>query len=55
MSEARPIMRADALRRAVSDWAAQGFTVRVEPDGAIVVTPPQRNAGDDFDLVDMRR
>lgn len=55
MSEARPVMRASDIRRAVSDWAAQGFTVRVEPDGAIVVMLPQKSGGDDFDLVDMRR
>lgn len=56
MGEARPIMRPSDIRRAVSEWAAQGFAVKVDPDGSITVTPavPQRSA-DDFDLVDMRR
>ena len=56
MGEPRAVMRASDIRRAVSEWAAQGFAVKVDPDGTITVTPPgpQRPA-DDFDLVDMRR
>lgn len=56
MGDARPIMRAADIRRAVSEWAAQGFAVKVDPDGTITVTPPTpTRLADDFDLVDMRR
>lgn len=56
MGETKMIMRPSDLRRAVAEWAAQGFHVRIDPDGAINVSPasPQQPA-DDFDLVDMRR
>lgn len=56
MGEHRPIMRPADIRRAVSEWAAQGFAVRVHPDGTITVTPPAPSpAVDEFDIVDMRR
>lgn len=56
MGEPRPILRPADLRRAVSEWAAQGFAVKVEPDGTITVTPPMHTPpADGFDVVDMRR
>lgn len=52
----RPIMRPSELRKAVTEWCAQGFAVKVSPDGSITVTPPPVNLGlDRFDMVDMRR
>ena len=55
MGEPR-IFKPSELRRAVSDWAAQGFSVEVRPDGTIRVEPPKRGPEpDEFDLVDMRR
>lgn len=39
MGEQRPIMRPSDMRRTVSEWAAQGFSVAIEPDGRIVVKP----------------
>ncbi|WP_182442190.1 hypothetical protein [Cereibacter sphaeroides] len=55
MTDARPVMRAADIRRLAMELAERGCTVRVEPDGAIVATPPAAKGGDDFDLVDMRR
>ena len=34
------IMRPSDIRRAVSEWVAQGFAVTVQPDGTITITPP---------------
>ena len=51
----RPVMRPSDIRKAVAEWASQGFAVVVEPDGTIRVTPPVSGAGDAFDMVDMRR
>ncbi|MCJ8139599.1 hypothetical protein [Falsirhodobacter halotolerans] len=49
-------MRAADVRRAVKEWAGMGFTVVVEPDGKITVTPPSaQEPKDAFDIVDMRR
>lgn len=50
----RPFKPAD-LRRAVTEWAERGFSVRIEADGAITVTPQPVRPRDDFDLVDMRK
>lgn len=56
MGEMKPIMRPSDIRRAVTEWATQGFAVRVDPDGTITITPPAAPpTGDAFDLVDMRR
>lgn len=52
--DARPFKPAD-LRRAVTEWAERGFSVRIEADGAITVTPQPVRPRDDFDLVDMRK
>jgi hypothetical protein len=50
------IMRPSDLRKAVSEWAAQGFLVSILPDGTITITPPpQQPTGDAFDMVDMRK
>lgn len=35
-----PIMRPSELRKAVTEWCAQGFAVKVDRDGSITVTPP---------------
>lgn len=52
----KPIMRPSELRKAVTEWCAQGFAVKVDTDGSITVTPPApRQSGDAFDMVDMRR
>lgn len=52
----RPIMRPSDIRRAVSEWAAQGFAVRVAPDGTISVTPPAaRDEGTAFDMLDFKK
>lgn len=52
----RPIMRADVLRRAVNEWTSRGCTVVVEPDGKMTISPPRvTDAGDEFDLADLRR
>ncbi|MDB6454752.1 hypothetical protein [Falsirhodobacter sp. 20TX0035] len=56
MGELRPIMKPADIRRAVSEWAAQGLRVQVKPDGTITVEPaamPQ--TGDAFDAVDFTR
>lgn len=56
MGDQRPILKPADLRRAVSEWAAQGFSVKVEPNGTITVTPPAHTLpADSFDIVDMRR
>ena len=34
------IMRPSDIRRAVSEWVAQGFAVTVQPDGTITINPP---------------
>jgi hypothetical protein len=50
------VMRPSDIRRAVSEWVAQGFAVIVHPDGTIAITPPpQQPTGDAFDMVDMRK
>ena len=52
----RPVYKPAALRRAVTEWAAQGFSVRIEPDGSVLITPPTAQPSQDpFDLVDMKR
>ena len=46
MGEMKPIMRPSDIRRAVTEWATQGFAVRVDPDGTITITQPaRRNPG----------
>lgn len=57
MGDMKPIMRPSDIRRAVSEWAAQGFAVTVEPDGRITVQPaaPPGSKPDAFDMVDFRR
>lgn len=51
----KPLRPAD-LRKAVSEWASQGFTVQIAPDGSMTVIPPQPPAkGDPFDLVDFAK
>lgn len=53
--EMRPVMRPADIRRAVTEWASQGFAVKVDPDGTISVTPPQRHDNSDpFDQLDFR-
>jgi hypothetical protein len=53
---ARPIWRPAELRKAVTEWAAQGFSVTIDPDGSIHVSPSAtKETGDPFDLVDMKR
>lgn len=55
MGEPRPVMRPSELRKAITEWASQGFAVRVEPDGTINVTPPQKHDGSDpFDQLDFK-
>lgn len=45
------IMRPSDIRRAVSEWVAQGFAVTVQPDGTITITPPTpKPSGDAFDM-----
>jgi len=39
-----PIMRPSELRKAVTEWCAQGFAVKVDRDGSITVTPPAPQA-----------
>jgi hypothetical protein len=51
----RPIMRPSDIRRAVSEWAAQGCTIEISPDGTIRVAPVGAPPTDPFDLVDMTR
>lgn len=56
----RPIrdqpFRPSDLRRAVSEWAAQGLSVTIKPSGEIVVTPPSiKPDTDPFDAVDFTR
>jgi len=56
MGDARPIMRPSDIRRAVSEWAAQGFSVTVDPDGRIHVEPPSTmQKPDSFDQIDFKR
>lgn len=56
MSAPRAIMRPSDLRRAVTDWVAQGCTVEIMPDGTVKVAPPSQGPERDaFDLVDMKR
>lgn len=53
---ARPMWRPADLRKAVTEWAAQGFSVTIEPDGKVHVTPPAPGGDlDDFDQVDFKR
>ena len=52
----RPIMRPSDIRRAVTEWVAQGFAVTVDRDGRITVQPPAPTGKPDaFDLVDFGR
>lgn len=52
----RPVFKPADLRRAVAEWAAQGFSVRIDPDGSVIVTPPSPQPPQDpFDLVDLKR
>lgn len=56
MTTRQPIFRPADLRKAVSEWAAQGFVVQIAPDGSLTVTPPQQpEKRDQFDLVDFSR
>ncbi|WP_406735875.1 hypothetical protein [Thioclava sp. GXIMD4215] len=49
------VFRPADLRRAVTEWVAQGFHVRVGADGSIDVKPAEQTSKDEFDLVDMKR
>lgn len=49
----KPALTATELRKAVSEWAAQGFAVKIERDGAITVTPPQPVASGTVQPVDL--
>ena len=52
----RPLFRPADLRKAVTEWAAQGFTVTVTSDGSITVKPAApATARDEIDLIDFRR
>lgn len=53
---AKPIFRPADMRRAVSEWVSQGFSVEIKPNGAILVLPAAVEAsGDQFDMVDFKR
>lgn len=52
----RPVFKPADLRKSVTEWAAQGFSVRIDPDGTVTITPPAAQPPQDpFDLVDMKR
>lgn len=52
----KPIWRPADLRKAVTEWAAQGFSVTIDPDGKIHVTPPGPEISvEPIDLVDFKR
>lgn len=53
----RPVLKPADLRRAVSQWVAEGCTVRIDPDGTIIVTPPGQRDDEpnQFDLIDFKR
>lgn len=56
-TEKRPFARDADLRRAVTEWAMQGFAVKVKTDGELIILPagaaPQ--TADQFDLLDFKR
>lgn len=54
MGEARPLIRALDLRKAVPEWIALGCRVKIGPDGTVDVSPPMENR-DDADLIDWKR
>jgi hypothetical protein len=50
------VFRPSDLRKAVTEWAASGFTVIVGPDGSITVKPPTpHHDKDEIDLIDFER
>lgn len=53
----RPVLKPADLRRAVSQWVAEGCTVRIDPDGTITVTPPGQRDDEpnQLDLIDFNR
>lgn len=51
----KPAMRPADLRRAVAEWIALGCAVKITPDGTIDVRPPERQRGEDVDLIDWSR
>lgn len=52
----KPIWRASELRKAVTEWVSQGFSVHVSPDGSVQVNPPASTSEQDaFDLVDFKQ
>jgi hypothetical protein len=52
----KPLWRPADLRKAVTEWAAQGFSVIIEPDGKVHVKPATPGGDlDDFDQVDFKR
>lgn len=52
-TSAKPVMRSADIRRAVSEWASQGFGVTIRPDGTINVTPrSEAEPADPFDQID---
>lgn len=54
--ETRPPLRPADLRKAVTEWAAQGFTVHIAPDGGMTVSPAHlTQKSDQFDQVDFAR
>ncbi|WP_417816566.1 hypothetical protein [Tritonibacter scottomollicae] len=52
----KPIWRPSELRKAVTEWVSQGFSVKVAADGSVQVNPPSgSNDQDAFDLVDFKQ
>ena len=49
------IFRPADLRKSVTEWVANGFTVTVTPDGEITVKPPTDTPQDAVDLIDWRK
>lgn len=56
MTAPHPIMRPSDLRKAVSEWCAQGFIVTMAGDGSVTVEPAaQKPQADQFDVLDLRK
>ncbi|MBU2867846.1 hypothetical protein [Pacificibacter marinus] len=56
MGQLRPILKPAEMRRAVTEWVSNGFSVSILPDGQVKIMPPSASIKQDaFDLVDMKQ
>lgn len=49
------ILKPSDIRKMAREWLEKGFSVEIEPDGKIRITPPTEKSGNPFDAVDYRK